>query len=164
VGILLKSTLLYTIHSTVQDYDDNYVLLDISIDNYRFILGSVYRPNGDDLEFFDNLKLDIRNLNQQSIILGGDWNATMDSNPVPANNDAINMVSIPSKRRSQKIAAIASSLNLVDPYRFFNPEKRDFTFIPNIRNNRNRSRLDFFLISDNLIKDCKKFHDSSCFK
>jgi hypothetical protein len=131
------------------------VLLDISIDNYRLILGSVYGPNRDDLEFFDNLKLDIRNLNQKSIILGGDWNATLDSNPVPVNIDVINMVSIPSKRRSQKIAAIASSLNLVDPYRFFNPEKRDFTFIPNILNNRNRSRLDFFLISDNLIKDCK---------
>jgi exonuclease III len=131
VGILLKNTLLYTIHSTVQDYDDNYVLLDISIDNYRLILGSVYGPNRDDLEFFDNLKLDIRNLNQKSIILGGDWNATLDSNPVPVNIDVINMVSIPSKRRSQKIAAIASSLNLVDPYRFFNPEKRDFTFIPN---------------------------------
>lgn len=65
------------------------------------------------------------------------------------------MASIPSKRRSQKIATIASSLNLVDPYRFFNPEKRDFTFIPNILNNRNRSRLDFFLISEILIKDCK---------
>ncbi len=155
VGILLKSSLVYTIHNTLHDYDDNYLLLDISVDNYRFVLGSVYGPNRDELEFFDNLKLDIRNLNKKSIILGGDWNATMDSNPAPVNIDVINMASIPSKRRSQKIATIASSLNLIDPYRFFNPEKRDFTFIPNILNNRNRSRLDFFLISENLVKDCK---------
>jgi hypothetical protein len=66
------------------------LLLDISIDNYRFVLGSVYGPNRDELEFFDNLKLDIRNLNKKSIILGGDWNATMDSNPAPVNIDVIN--------------------------------------------------------------------------
>jgi hypothetical protein len=65
------------------------------------------------------------------------------------------MASIPSKKRSLKIATLARSLNLTDPYRFFNPEKRDFTFIPNILNNRNRSRLDFFLISEDLIPDCK---------
>jgi exonuclease III len=90
VGILLKSSLVYIIHNTLHDFDDNYLLLDISIDNYRFVLGSVYGPNRDELEFFDNLKLDIRNLNKKSIILGGDWNATMDSNPAPANIDVIN--------------------------------------------------------------------------
>jgi len=90
VGILLKSSLVYIIHNTLHDFDDNYLLLDISIDNYRFVLGSVYGPNRDELEFFDNLKLDIRNLNKKSIILGGDWNATMDSNPAPVNIDVIN--------------------------------------------------------------------------
>jgi exonuclease III len=121
VGILLKSTLIYTIHSKTYDFDDNYILLDISIDNYRFVLGCVYGPNRDENEFFDNLKLDVRNLNQKSIIIGGDWNATHDSNPVPNNIDVINMVSIPSRRRSLQICSIARSRNLIDPYRFFNP-------------------------------------------
>ncbi len=155
VGILIKSNLTYVVHNKLFDYDDNYLILDISIDGFRFALGSIYGPNRDDLEFYDNLKLDVRNIGQKSVIVGGDWNATYDSNPVPLNIDVINMASIPSKKRSLKIAAMARSLNLTDPYRFFNPEKRDFTFIPNILNNRNRSRLDFFLISEDLIPDCK---------
>jgi exonuclease III len=119
------------------DYHDNYMLLDISLDNYRFVIGSIYGPNRDELEFFDNLKLDLRNLNPNSnpVVLGGDWNATWDSNPVQTNIDVINMAAIPSKRRSLQITALARGLSLTDPYRFFNPEKREFTFIPNILNN-----------------------------
>jgi hypothetical protein len=131
------------------------LLLDITVDSFRFVLGSIYGPNRDELEFFDNLKLNVRNIGQKYVIVGGNWNATYDSNPVPLNIDVINMASIPSKKRSLKIIALARSLNLIDPYRFFNPEKREFTFIPNILNNRNRSRLDFFLISEDLIPDCK---------
>jgi exonuclease III len=111
----------------------------MSIDGFRFTIGSAYGPNRDEVEFFDNLKLDILNLrmNSNPIVLGGDWNATWDSNPTPVNIDVINMANIPSRRR------------------FFNPEKREFTFIPNILNNLNRSRLDFFLISENIVNDCK---------
>jgi len=139
------------------DYHDNYMLLDISLDNYRFVIGSIYGPNRDELEFFDNLKLDLRNLNPNPnpVVLGGDWNATWDSNPVQTNIDVINMAAIPSKRRSLQITALARGLSLTDPYRFFNPEKREFTFIPNILNNLNRSRLDFFLISEGIVSDCK---------
>jgi len=155
VGILFKSTLLYKIHSKTLDFADNYILVDVTIENFRLTIGSVYGPNRDDLEFFDNLKLDVRNVGQNSVILGGDWNCTYDSNPVQINIDVLNMANIPSKRRSLKIASIAHILNLTDPYRFFNPEKREFTFIPNILNNRNRSRLDFFLISEILIPFCK---------
>ncbi len=132
VGILIKSKLAYVVHEKIYDYDDNYLLLDITVDNFRFVLGSIYGPNRDELKFFDNLKLDVRNIGQKLVIIGGDWNATFDSNPVPHNIDVINMASIPSKKRSLKIATLARSLNLMDPYRFFNPERRDFTFIQNI--------------------------------
>jgi hypothetical protein len=117
----------------------------------------VYGPNRDEAEFFDNLKLDFLNLriNSNPIVMGGDWNATWDSNPTPVNIDVINIANIPSRRRSLQISALARSLSLTDAYRFFNPEKREFTFIPNILNNLNRSRLDFFLISENIVTDCK---------
>ncbi len=154
---MIKSCKSYVVHSKHMDYHDNYMLLDISLDNYRFVIGSIYGPNRDELEFFDNLKLDLRNLNPNSnpVVLGGDWNATWDSNPVPTNIDVVNMAGIPSKRRSLQITALARGLSLTDPYRFFNPEKREFTFIPNILNNLNCSRLDFFLISEDIISDCK---------
>jgi exonuclease III len=155
VGILIKSSLPYIVHNKCADFNDNYLLLDLSLNDFRVIIGSVYGPNRDENEFFDNLKLDLRNLKQKNVLVGGDWNATWDSNPVPLNIDVVNMVNVPSRKRSLQIKAIANSLNLTDPYRFFHPEKRDFTFIPNILNNRNRSRLDFFLLTENLLQDCK---------
>ena len=163
VGILINNNTSYTILNKTVDFYDNYILLHVCVNDYQFIIGAVYGPNRDENEFFDNLKLDIRNLNHTNcpIILGGDWNATWDSNPVQSNIDVINMVNIPSKRRTQKINALARGLSLTDPYRFFNPEKREFTFIPNILNNLNRSRLDFFLISETLIPDCKG-HNTAC--
>jgi hypothetical protein len=87
------------------------LLLDITVDNIRFKLGSIYGPNRDELVFFYNLKLDVQNIGQKSVIIGGDWNATFDSNPVPLNIDVINMASIPSKKRSLKIATLARSLH-----------------------------------------------------
>jgi len=155
VGILLKNSLSYTVNNTIFDFEDNYILLDLNISGCRFVLGSVYGPNRDENEFFDNLKLDLRNLKQEKIIIGGDWNSTWDSSPVPQNIDVLNMVNIPSRRRALKISSIAVTLSLTDPYRFFNPMRREFTYIPNAQNNRNRSRLDFFLISESLITECK---------
>jgi hypothetical protein len=104
------------------------VLLDITIEGFRFVLGSIYGPNRDELEFFDDLKLDVRNLGQKSVIIGGDWNATFDSNPVPLNIDVINMVSIPSKRRSLKIASLAHSLSYGSVQIFQSGEKRLYLY------------------------------------
>ncbi len=86
VGILIKSCKSYVVHSKNMDYHDNYMLLDISLDNYRFVIGSIYGPNRDELEFFDNLKLDLRNLNPNSnpVVLGGDWRIGMPRGiPIP---------------------------------------------------------------------------------
>jgi hypothetical protein len=53
------------------------------------------------------------------------------------------------------VNSLARENSLIDPFRSLNPEKIDFTFIPNIQENTNRSRLDFFLISEHLIDKCK---------
>jgi exonuclease III len=86
---------------------------------------------------------------------GGDWNTTVDANPVRLNIDTINMVDIPSRRRSTWLNRTCTSLKLSDPYRFFYPERREFTYIPNAQAHNNRSRIDFFQISDDLLLSCK---------
>jgi exonuclease III len=72
VGILIKNSIPYTVHNKCVDFNDNYILLDTSIKDFRCIIGSIYGPNRDENEFFDNLKLDIRNLKQKNILIGGD--------------------------------------------------------------------------------------------
>jgi exonuclease III len=62
------------------------------------------------------------------------------------------MASIPSKYRSEKIQELAGRFGITDPFRFKNPTSRDFTYIPNVNINRNRSRIDFFLISESMCR------------
>jgi hypothetical protein len=90
-------------------------------------------------------------LNGDKIIIGGDWNATWDSSAAETNIDTFFMRAIPSKFRSDLIKNIADSFSLTEPYRYMYPNKRDYTYIPNAVANNNRSRIDYFLITKNLI-------------
>ncbi len=155
VAILIKKNLLWEIHRRIDDYGDNYLVLSITVSDRKFTLGAVYGPNINDLNFYDELQGSVLAMNNQTIILCGDWNATWDPSPVAYNMDVINMQNIPSKQRSEKIVQMARNLSITDPFRFLFPQKKDFTFVPNIAANKNRSRIDFFLISENIIGECK---------
>jgi exonuclease III len=137
VAILIKKTLDWEIHGRKAHIGDNYLLLDITIMKKRFTLAAVYGPNNDDLTFYDTLERDISSLNNDIIIAGGDWNATLDPSGIEHNLDAINMRIIPSRRRSEKINAMARNLKITDPFRFLHPLKREFTFVPNIPGKKN---------------------------
>jgi hypothetical protein len=56
----------------------------------------------------------------------------------------------PSNIRSQKIYEIMQEGKLTDPFRMLWPDRRDFTYIPR-SGRQNRSRIDFFLVSDSLL-------------
>jgi hypothetical protein len=56
----------------------------------------------------------------------------------------------PSIFRSRALQNIYNELQLSDPYRLPHPTKCDYTYIPR-NGNDNRSRIDFFLISDSLL-------------
>jgi exonuclease III len=107
------------------------------------VLGAVYGPNENDLEFFTDLenKLVSVNCTDFPTSIGGDWNATWDPRPANINGDVINMINIPSRARSEKINEIANRSGLTDPYRILHPVKKEFTYIPNARMNLNRSRI-----------------------
>jgi hypothetical protein len=146
------------VHEERRDNDCNYLLLDVSIGMSRYILGSIYGPNHDDqVSFYNRLQKDCIDLagangvNGRNIILGGDFNATWDSSRVNSNLDIVNMVEIPSRIRSNRIIELANELGLVEPYRAINPNKREYTFIPSAINSTNRSRIDFFLLSKELL-------------
>jgi hypothetical protein len=65
------------------------------------------------------------------------------------------MADIPSRRRSTWLDRTCTTLKLSDPYRFFYPDRREYTYIPNAQAHIKRSRIDFFQISDVLLPSCK---------
>ncbi len=46
---------------------------------------------------------------------------------------------------------MCTELSLSDPYRILHPNNKEYTYVPSSLIERNRSRLDFFLISKNLF-------------
>ena len=61
------------------------------------------------------------------------------------------MANLPNLKHSKLLNSLCSKFHMSDPFRCLNPTKKDFTFIPREKNKTNRSRLDFFIISDCLI-------------
>jgi hypothetical protein len=75
---------------------------------------------------------------------------TYSTDDIDNNIDVLNMISPPSIPRSKELADMCEKYQLSDPYRALHPHERDYTYIPRTGKN-NRSRIDFFLISDSLI-------------
>ena len=103
---------------TVSDEDGNFIVQKVKINDHILVIGSVYGPNiNENIGIFDDLTAAVKNLNTTDIILGGDWNCTWDCRNVDVNVDVLDMVSIPSKRRSEKLKQMCSGLGLTDPFR-----------------------------------------------
>jgi exonuclease III len=154
VGILIKKDLPYNIVRTDRDVNENILSITFSLQDYVFKCISIYGPNSNDREFFSDLERFINSDPNIPLIAGGDWNLTYSILNSQANIDIINMPNPPSIFRSRLLYEICSASNLIDPYRLLYPDKRDYSYIPRAGTD-NRSRLDFFLISNSIAGQIK---------
>jgi exonuclease III len=84
-------------------------------------------------------------------VLGGDWNTTWDNSPPDTNIDIINMVRAPNAANGFCLNNMANEFDLLDPFRTLYPNKIAFSYSPFGSQRKNKSRLDFFVISSTLI-------------
>ena len=153
VGFLIKNSLNFIEEGRVEDAEENFLVLRAKINGITAIIGSIYGPNVHDNLFFDNLRNAISSLGDWPIVLGGDWNCTYSNEPIASNIDCFNMLELPNTRHSQKLRNMCNVLNLVDPFRITNPLKRDYSYVPFGNTRPNRSRIDYFLITENLVEE-----------
>ena len=66
------------------------------------------------------------------------------------------MNSIPSHARSNRLYDTMIRFNLLDPYRHLSPNLTDFSYQPYGTVRNNRSRIDFFLVSQELAGKIRK--------
>ncbi len=151
---MLSNRINYAIRDTFCDKNCNMLLLKIVIGNISVTIGSIYGPNDDDENFFNQFEIGIERFNSDFVILGGDWNATYDTRNNRSNIDTHNTIGIPSVRRSAWLNQLCTRKSLEDPYRYFYPDHKEFTYIPFAAEATNRSRLDFFIKSANLLSQC----------
>jgi hypothetical protein len=132
------------------------MVMDISLGNYTVTIGSIYGPNNTGRDFYRFLNQVLAESTGRYKIIGGDWNTVLDSQPIPQNIDILNMVSIPNPVNSNLLREMCTNHNMSDPYRVLYPNKKDYTYTPFGDTRKNRSRLDFFIMSDNLIPSLDK--------
>ena len=145
-AILLNNIFEHTIHSEKKDNEGNKVILDISLLNKRITLINIYGPNRDQPGFYEALRSDINTLGNKYIILAGDFNLVMSPE-----KDTYSYVTINNPNAREKVLDIVSEYNLIDIWREFNKEKRRYTW--RTKSRHKQARLDFFLISENLMTD-----------
>ena len=160
VGILLKQSLPFSVHSVYKDTEDNILGLQLELHGKKFGICAIYGPNNHCPPFFEDLKTCIRSLSQTHIIVGGDWNCTYSCANDESNLDIINMRAPPNVRHSNLLKSVCEEFELSDPYRVKNANRRDFTYQPSAIGKTNRSRIDFFIVSDILIPKITKCWNS----
>jgi exonuclease III len=158
IGILLKNNKNFNVLEQLNSEDENLMLLRISHQGSEVILISIYGPNSIDPEFFVKLNDWLVTYRNVPVVIAGDWNATYSSDAIDSNIDVISMQRLPNVNHSNRIGELCTEFNLSDPFRYLYPDKIDFTYIPRNVLNLNKSRLDFFLVSDDIIdfiSDCE---------
>ena len=61
------------------------------------------------------------------------------------------MAALPNPKNSELLKNIAQNYNLVDPFRVLHPFVNSYTYTPFGPSRKNRSRLDFFVVSENVL-------------
>ena len=150
-GIIISKKVKFLIHDIIRDSNENFILLDMSIDTFRFTLGCVYAPSQNSDTFFSELASTVDNIKNSQVLLGGDFNTTPSDTMVDLNLDLFNHKGA-NLNGSRVLNEWMSKSDIVEPFRANHPSKREFSFKLGIGPTGSKSRIDFFLISAELMR------------
>ena len=144
-AILIKRGIKTVIHKIIKpETEGRCLIIDISVDNLRMTLCNVYAPNTDSPEFFVKMFDAVRDLKNEHVIIGGDFNTVLSTKEKRGGSSVVG--------HPKAVKVIDDNMlenSLIDIWRMRNPEKNRFTW-----HKKNPSlvfeRLDFFLVSTSL--------------
>ncbi len=120
VAILFNNTFEYSLHNIITDHIGNKLILDVTINGRRTTLANIYGPNNDSPDFYKELKSDIEKLNNEYIILAGDFNLVLDPTI-----DTLNYVNVNNPNSRDEVINLMNEMNVFDAWRELNMEKKD---------------------------------------
>lgn len=128
------------------DVGGRYLISDIVIGSLKFTLVNVYGPNEDDPSFYIRLFEVIELRDNTSLMLVGDFNTSLCPVKDLYNNKGSNHV-----HKRLVLQEYIEDKNLVDIWRLQHPEDRVYSWRKPGVNDLVMSRLDFFLVSQDLV-------------
>lgn len=151
VAILLHKAIPFVHVKRISDDTGRFIIVMGQIYDTKVIFANVYGPNWDDEVFFKRFFSTLPDSSQYHLILGGDFNCSL--NPCL---DRSSSTPAAQSKSAKVIEAFMSEFNIVDPWRFFNPDKREYPFFSHLH--RTFTRIDSFLVDNSLLKaisNCK---------
>ena len=141
VAILLPSKPNFTIDNVKISKNGRKIILNLKREDVEYCLINIYAPTQnmekEQLTFFNNLEKDITENIDKKIIIGGDFNLTLDKIDKYGENFKIT-------HSVSKIKSLMKSYDLLDIFRINNPDVKRYTW--RRHNPLNQSRLDYWLI------------------
>ena len=150
IGILFRSSVIFTLIEYKEIIQGRIQLLKIHISDMDIVLINIYGPNKNDANFYSILEDLIKQYDSETLIIGGDYNTIID-NKKDKKNGRIDT----NKNNNLKINSLISNYDLNDVWRIFNPELNRFTWHSNHKPPI-FCRLDYFLTSSNVINKITK--------
>lgn len=145
VAIFFKRNLSCKILRVDRDPNGRFLIVTVKLSGKEIVISNVYAPNDDKPEFFETLFKHLHLAVSPQWLIGGDFNLVFD-----ALLDRRSLVqSLALKRASVKLKYLMESNELVDIWRLFNVDVKRFTYHGS---RQSASRIDFFLLSQNLIQ------------
>ena len=149
VAILMNNIFDFKVKDVISDTHGNYIILNIRTAEEDITLVNIYGPNRDSPEFYSTIQSKIQQFQHPKLIIAGDWNLVL--NPYL---DYYNYRHINNKKSQERVLELIDELELVDVWREINPEVQRYTW--RRPNPPQQSRLDFFLISENIVSYTKE--------
>ena len=150
VGILINNNFEQEVIECNKDTDGNYLQLIMKIQTFKINLITIYAPNIDRPEFFNQIRDLMNKTDTDYIVVCGDFNLVL--NP---QLDSMNYKNINHPRSRQILLHTMDELNLIDTFRYFHPHVKRYSWRK--RNPVKQARLDFFLTSNtmsDIIDNC----------
>ena len=122
------------------------MLVELTIEAVNYCVVNIYSPNNDVHEFIEKLFLKTLGISREDhLIMGGDWNTVLKNNL----DKLVGAAQHANIYYQNYINGITNDYGLCDIYRLTRGKKRMYTHFN--KQYKTASRLDFFLIDDNLV-------------
>lgn len=146
VALLLDKNNPIKIETVRCDEEGRYMILDLNLEGFKFILVNVYAPNEDNPLFFSRLFENVESRQNDSMILAGDFNTSMDPHLDLFSNKGTNHV-----KKREVISQFLSDKDLTDIWRVKHPDSKTFSWRKPDSNELVMSRLDHFFVSQDFV-------------
>ena len=124
VGILINNNFEHEVIECNKDVDGNYLQLIMKIQTFKINLITLYAPNIDRPEFFNQIRDLIKNKTDiDYIVVCGDFNLVLDPQL-----DSMNYKNINHPRSRQIVFETMDELNLIDTFRHFHPNVKRYSW------------------------------------